>query len=174
MGPKVVACNMRSSDVKAAPEKENSGGGGGDITVDSELSASSENPVQNKVIYEALNGLDNIFMIESSYTDDTTMKAEVYTLNKNLNEIKAAIQDGKICFVKQTITDEYGSTYDYGIGTRLYSSNDSSFSSKVNVVNLGIEPLVPMTTGNNVKVARSIEFSANSGADYPVCRLYYG
>lgn len=29
MGPKVVACNMRSSDVKAAPEKENSGGGGG-------------------------------------------------------------------------------------------------------------------------------------------------
>lgn len=172
MGPKIVACNMRSSDVKAAPKKENSGGGGGDITVDSELSASSENPVQNKVIYEALNGLDNIFMIESSYTDDATIQAEVYTLNKTFNEIKAAIQDGKICFVKQTETHEDSSTYNYGIVTRL---NSSEYSSKINVVNLGIDPLVPLSNGsNNVEVARSIEFSANSGADYPVCKLYYG
>lgn len=33
-----------------------SGGGGGDITVDSSLSTTSENPVQNKVITNALNG----------------------------------------------------------------------------------------------------------------------
>ena len=33
-----------------------SGGGGGSVTVDSELSLSSENPVQNKVITTALNG----------------------------------------------------------------------------------------------------------------------
>lgn len=32
------------------------GGGGGSITVDAELSETSENPVQNKVIAEALTG----------------------------------------------------------------------------------------------------------------------
>ena len=31
-------------------------GGGGSVTVDAELSTSSENPVQNKVIAEALTG----------------------------------------------------------------------------------------------------------------------
>lgn len=59
MGLKTVACNMRSSDVKAMPQKENSGDGGGDITVDSELSLSSENPVQNKVITKAINDVEN-------------------------------------------------------------------------------------------------------------------
>lgn len=33
-----------------------SGGGGGTVTVDAALSASSENPVQNKAIASALNG----------------------------------------------------------------------------------------------------------------------
>lgn len=36
------------------PWKKDEGGGGGSVTVDAELSASSENPVQNKVINAAL------------------------------------------------------------------------------------------------------------------------
>lgn len=35
---------------------KSSGGGGGTVTVDAALSASSENPVQNKAIAEALTG----------------------------------------------------------------------------------------------------------------------
>ncbi len=34
----------------------NLGGGGGSVTVDTAMSASSTNPVQNKVIYQALQG----------------------------------------------------------------------------------------------------------------------
>lgn len=35
------------------------GGGGGSVTVDSALSSTSENPVQNKAIYDALQGKAN-------------------------------------------------------------------------------------------------------------------
>lgn len=35
---------------------QNSGGGGGSVTVDSELSSTSRNPVQNRVIFTALEG----------------------------------------------------------------------------------------------------------------------
>lgn len=37
-------------------KKDEGGGGGGSVTVDAALSASSENPVQNKAIAEALTG----------------------------------------------------------------------------------------------------------------------
>lgn len=39
-----------------AEKLSGSGGGGGSVTVDAALSASSENPVQNKTIASALNG----------------------------------------------------------------------------------------------------------------------
>lgn len=37
---------------------ESKSGGGGSITVDSTLSATSENPVQNKVIYAAIGNIE--------------------------------------------------------------------------------------------------------------------
>ena len=91
MGPKVVACNMRSSYVKVMPQKENTGGGGGDITVDSELSLSSENPVQNKIITGALNGKADIFIVNFAYNEET------YKLrsDKSFAEIISAIDSGK-------------------------------------------------------------------------------
>lgn len=91
MGPKVVACNMRSSDVKVMPQKENTGGGGGDITVDSELSLSSENPVQNKVITGALNGKADIFIVNFTYNEETYK----VTSDKSFAEIISAIDSGK-------------------------------------------------------------------------------
>ena len=50
---------------------------GGSVTVDSELSPTSENPVQNKVIYEALNGKKlyqhNITLVVSSNAQEGYM-----------------------------------------------------------------------------------------------------
>jgi len=45
------------------------GGGGGSVTVDSSLSSSSENPVQNKVIYNALAGKANASDIPTKTSD---------------------------------------------------------------------------------------------------------
>ena len=52
MAIKVVGTNIRHEVIN--PRNSGGGGGGGTITVDSELSLNSENPVQNKVITEAL------------------------------------------------------------------------------------------------------------------------
>ena len=49
----------KSSLVEAINEVAESGGGGGGVTVDSALSTTSTNPVQNKVITEALNDKAN-------------------------------------------------------------------------------------------------------------------
>ena len=45
----------KSSIVAAINEARQSGGGGGSVTVDSTLSTTSQNPVQNRVITDALN-----------------------------------------------------------------------------------------------------------------------
>lgn len=45
----------KSSIVAAINEARQSGGGGGSVTVDSALSSTSQNPVQNRVITDALN-----------------------------------------------------------------------------------------------------------------------
>lgn len=44
------------------------GGSGGSITVDSEMSSSSENPVQNKVIAAKFSTLGNLFIIRPTKT----------------------------------------------------------------------------------------------------------
>lgn len=49
----------KSSIVAAINEAAQSGGGGGSVTVDSALSTTSQNPVQNRVITSALNGKAN-------------------------------------------------------------------------------------------------------------------
>ena len=46
----------KSSLVEAINEAAQSGGGGGSVTVDTALSTTSTNPVQNRVIATALNG----------------------------------------------------------------------------------------------------------------------
>lgn len=58
---------------------QNSGGGGGSVTVDSQLSPTSRNPVQNRVIFNALEGkAGNSVATQSanglmSFTDKTTL-----------------------------------------------------------------------------------------------------
>ena len=77
------------------------GTGGSDITVDSELSTESENPVQNKVITEALNGklellkgegkptTETVGEIGQIYTDTTTGLNYQYNQNPNKPSEKA-------------------------------------------------------------------------------------
>ena len=130
MGPKVVACNMRSSDVKVMPQKENSGGGGGDITVDSELSLSSENPVQNKVITEALGNKRDVFTVIVNWSSDTG----VYSCNKTYTEIMNAITQNK-CIIALCTVDNYTETaedYDYYSCVSKNRSFESVTFSEVN------------------------------------------
>ena len=61
----VINSNMDIIDAKMKAIENKAGGGGTSVTVDSELSTTSENPVQNKVITEQVSGLksdlDNFF-----------------------------------------------------------------------------------------------------------------
>lgn len=116
MGPKVVACNMRSSDVKAAPEKENSSGGGGDITVDSELSASSENPVQNKVIYEALNNTVFLSRANGDYIVTDAVNPDDFMVQSNT-------RNG---FTTLTISGRIASSVSSGRETKIVNIPDST------------------------------------------------
>ena len=54
--------------LKALVPSGGGSGGGGDITVDSALSSTSENPVQNKAIYTALGNKANTSSVPSAYT----------------------------------------------------------------------------------------------------------
>lgn len=74
------------------------GGSGGSIIVDSELSATSTNPVQNKVIKSALGALSGGLIVNLT-KDETNMgftsSKREYTANRTLDEIYAAINSGK-------------------------------------------------------------------------------
>ena len=59
----VINANMDIIDakMKEIDDKAGSGGGGASVTVDSELSTTSENPVQNKVITQELSAVNSSF-----------------------------------------------------------------------------------------------------------------
>lgn len=61
-------------------------GGGGTITVDSEISSTSENPVQNKVIYSALGDkqdtIDDSHKISADNVDDSSTTNKFVTANE--------------------------------------------------------------------------------------------
>lgn len=61
-------------------------GAGGGVTVDSELSDTSENPVQNKVVKAALDAKLSVYVVTFS-TDET---GEVLTADKTYEEIASA------------------------------------------------------------------------------------
>ena len=75
-------------------------GDGGSITIDSELSETSTNPVENRVIMAALKqvGYDTFFVINMIRDNDTYES----TIDKTFNEIKDAIFSGKIVILKLT------------------------------------------------------------------------
>lgn len=67
---------------------ENSGGGGGTVTVDDALSTTSENPVQNKVITNALNGkADGTTVLIPS--ESIAIPAQGSSVSKNMTGLTA-------------------------------------------------------------------------------------
>jgi hypothetical protein len=66
-------------------------GGGSTVTVDSELSLSSENPVQNKVITGELNKKTENFLVNFSFNFSTF----TYACDKTYNEIASAFASNK-------------------------------------------------------------------------------
>lgn len=63
---------LTAVEADVADLKENGGGtgggGGGNITVDDALSETSTNPVQNKVVTEAINGINEQLKVDAGYT----------------------------------------------------------------------------------------------------------
>lgn len=102
--------------------KENASGGSASVVVDSELSITSENPVQNKIITEALNGkvdkingmgLARIGSYGTSYyiayqdcDDGTAMNIEVYDTAQTDTAISNAI--GDVNTALENIIAKYG------------------------------------------------------------------
>lgn len=109
--------NNVSLDVILKRLESNSGGGnGGSITIDTELSTTSENPVQNKVITTALaKNVDEL----KAYTDNAIENAKVFyvtvnigenlygTSDKKLSEINEAYINGSSIWAKVNINGVY-------------------------------------------------------------------
>ena len=73
--------------------------GGGTITVDSELSETSENPVQNKVITAALSGKAAVAS-EPLIVTFTPTSSNTATVSPSLEDVYAAFQANRLCIAK--------------------------------------------------------------------------
>ena len=101
-----------SFDVLAEAVKQ--GGGGGSVTVDSSLSGTSENPVQNKIIKAALDALEaaieavnNDYKVTLRVTVDEQTQQLVITTDKSVADIYAAAVDGKHVYAVVEIAQGY-------------------------------------------------------------------
>ena len=65
--------------------------GGSSITVDSELSTTSENPVQNKVITTKVNSLETSLGSKASQTDLDNLSSTVTTQGQTITSIQTEI-----------------------------------------------------------------------------------
>jgi len=85
------------------------GGGGGGVTVDPELSDSSENPVQNKAINAAIAELQAaIEAVNNDYKVTFTIDGETLTADKSVADINAAAAaDKNVYAVAEIITGTY-------------------------------------------------------------------
>lgn len=94
------------------------GGGGGSITVDSELSETSTNPVENRVITAALKsvGYGLYFIIHVEPNRDEESESQ-YNIDKTFDEISQALLSDKIpVMIYRDVDEESGE-----IVTQLYN-----------------------------------------------------
>ena len=113
-------------------------GSGSTISVDSELSSSSENPVQNKVIYQSLtNKVDKLSgkdLSSNDFTDDLKTNYDSSYENTHSHSNKSTIDklsesnDGKLQYNGVTI-DGSGSTI--SVDSELSSSSENPVQNKV-------------------------------------------
>lgn len=153
------------------------GGGGTTITVDSELSATSENPVQNKVITQALNEKSNL--ISDAWNASTTYAVGQYCIYNNLLW-KCLVQHkgqtptegtywtkvsvaNEITSVNNSIGDISGftnATYD-SIGDYIQYCVDNGFLPDINII-----PLVPKMTSDTMPYGEAFGSGLDSGGNY--------
>ena len=78
--------------VSAINEVNEHGGGGGSVTVDSELSTTSRNPVQNKVITARINGLDSDVGTLRTSVQSKADTQTVSALSDAVNDLDSDVQ----------------------------------------------------------------------------------
>ena len=127
----VINSNMDKIDakMKEIEDKAGSGGGGTSVTVDSELSTTSKNPVQNKVITQELNG-KGTYSKPTGGIPKTDLASEVQT---SLGKADTALQEhqdisGKaekteVTALSNSISDEWNSATTYEVGQYCIYNN---------------------------------------------------
>ena len=127
----VINQNMDIIDekMKEIDDKAGSGGGGTSVTVDSELSTTSENPVQNKVVTKALNG-KGTYSKPTGGIPKTDLASEVQT---SLGKADTALQEhqdisGKankadLTALSNTISDAWNASTTYKVGQYCIYNN---------------------------------------------------
>ena len=128
-----VSVGTHIADISVNGEKTElyapTGGGGTPVTVDSELSTTSENPVQNKVITQALNG-KGTYSKPTGGIPKTDLASEVQT---SLGKADTALQEhqdisGKadkadLTALSNTISDAWKASTTYAVGQYCIYNN---------------------------------------------------
>ena len=128
-----VSVGTHIADISVNGEKTElyapTGGGGTSVTVDSELSTTSENPVQNKVITQALNG-KGTYSKPTGGIPKTDLASEVQT---SLGKADTALQEhqdisGKankadLTALSNTISDAWNASTTYAVGQYCIYNN---------------------------------------------------
>ena len=128
-----VSVGTHIADISVNGEKTElyapAGGGGTSVTVDSELSTTSENPVQNKVITQALNG-KGTYSKPTGGIPKTDLASEVQT---SLGKADTALQEhqdisGKadktdVTALSNTISDAWNASTTYAVGQYCIYNN---------------------------------------------------
>ena len=166
----VINSNMDIIDakMKEIDDKAGSGGGGGtSVTVDSELSTTSENPVQNKVITQALNE-KGTYSKPTGGIPKTDLASEVQT---SLGKADTALQEhqdisgkadkAEVTALYNSISDAWDSATAYTVGQYCIYNNALW---KCLVANTNIEP-AEGTHWTKVSVANEIA-SVNSSLEW--------
>lgn len=115
------------------------GGGGSSITVDSELSATSTNPVQNKVIKSALDGKINTSDIEDGITGDgySGIPVSGYAVTQYIGGYEATMvtlmRSNNLVTVSKSFLQLY---YVFSLGMKAYFIMPNS---QTDVVVLGVD-----------------------------------
>ena len=165
----VINANMDIIDVKMKEidDKAGSGGGGTSVTIDSELSTTSENPVQNKVVTQALNG-KGTYSKPTGGIPKTDLANEVQT---SLGKANTALQEhqdisgkadkAEVTALYNSISDAWDSATAYTVGQYCIYNNALW---KCLVANTNTEP-TEGTHWTKVSVANEIT-SLNSSLEW--------
>ena len=127
----VINSNMDIIDakMKEIDDKAGSGGGGTSVTIDSELSTTSENPVQNKVITQALNG-KGTYSKPTGGIPKTDLANEVQaslgkadTALQEHQDISGKADKAEVTALYNSISDAWNSATAYAVGQYCIYNN---------------------------------------------------